>query len=202
MFGFMKKVAPILFVLAVALTNSAFSNINFGGEIPWPLSIQHAVTVQNSKGLWRLKSGQDTRVFNVEMRKDSRSGFDWIRVSEFNPETYEVISWGEGFFSPNKPVTQPESSFSNVGIETSAGKVDSLGRYIHMFANGDLNSHPYLLRMVEVETQLGNVLGISVIDYTGKKYKHMLGTRVFKEPFGCFETKDDKEELKCYYGYE
>ena len=199
MFKVLRKVAPMFFVLAVALTNSAFSNISFGGEIPWPLSIQHAVTVKNTKGLWKMKSGKDTRLFNVEMRKDSRSGFDWIRVSELNPETYKVLSWGEGFFTPGEKEATIQSSFSSVGLETN-GKVDTRGKYLHMFTNGDLESQPYLIRMVEVETTLGNVLGLSVIDYSDNDYDHMLGTRIMKKPLGCFESDDDN--LTCYLSIE
>ena len=204
MFGFLRRVAPILIVFVFAISASAFSDkskvTHFGGEIPWPLSIQHVVTVQNSKGLWKLESKNKKRMFNVEMESDIRSGFDWIRVSELDPKTYEVISWGEGFFTPPKKST-PESSFSNiltdVGPVNSTGK-DKYGRYLSMFRNGDFNEHPYMLRMVEVETTLGHVLGLTVIEYSnGMKYQHFLGTRVLEVPLGCVEN-DRSDNLKCF----
>lgn len=194
MFGILRKATPILVAVAILLTTSAFSYVQFGGEIPWPLSTQHIVTVENSRGLWELGNGQTSRLFNVEMRRDSRSGFDWIRVSEMDPETYKVISWGEGFFSPS-PINQTDSGFSNISLEHHSKK-DSMGRYITMYGNGDLSGHPYLLRMVEVETTLGNVLGLSIIEYVDKKFEHLLGTRVMVDPLNCVES--DKAGLKCY----
>ncbi len=197
MFGILRKSALLILAVVTTLSISAFSYVNFGGEIPWPLSVQHAVTVKNSKGLWRLGDGQQSRMFNVEMRKDSRSGFDWIRVSEMNPETYEVISWGEGYFSPEN-ISSVDSSYSNVNLD-SGGKTDQHGRYLTLYPNGDLNSHPFLIRMVEVETTLGNVLGLSIIEYVEKKYVHLLGTRVLKEPLGCFQAEN--EGLNCYMNF-
>ncbi len=197
MFGILRKVALLFAAIAVALSLSAFSYVQMGGEIPWPLSIQHAVTVQNSKGLWRLGDGQQSRLFNVEMRADSRSGFDWIRVSELHPESYEVISWGEGYFSPTA-INHTESSYSNVNLETGIGKKDSRGRYITMYTNGDLTDHPYMIRLVEVETTLGNVLGLSILEYVEKSFDHLLGTRVMVEPLSCVEG--DKDGLTCYLG--
>ncbi len=194
MFGIFKKVAPMLVGMAIVLATSAFSEINAGGEIPWPLSVQHLMTVQNSKGLWKLGDGQQSKLYNVEMRADTSSGYDWIRVSELDPETYHVISWGEGYFSP-APGQNAQSSYSDISLDTQMQQ-DKRGRYLTMYANGDLSSHPYLIRMVEVETTLGNVLGLSIIEYVEKKYDHFLGTREMTDPLSCFES-DDKG-LTCY----
>lgn len=194
MFGILRKSAALFLTAAIVFTTAAFSFVNFGGEIPWPLSAQHIVTVQNSRGLWRLGDGKEHRIFNVEMRTDTSSGYDWIRVSEFDPKTYEVISWGEGYFSPN-PGGQTQSSYTDVSLDTESKK-DRTGRYITMYANGDLNSHPYIIRMVEVETNIGNVLGLSFIDPGYKNFEHLLGTRVMVDPFGCYET--EKNGLACY----
>ena len=203
MIGFVRRVAPLTIFCAVALAISAFSYNDvkqFGGEIPWPLSVQEVVTVKNSKGLWQLEDKNNTRLFNVEMKDDDRSGWDWIRVSEIDPKTYDVISWGEGFFSPNQKLPPiPNSSFSQINLDILNGKKDSHGRYLSMFPNGDTTKHPYMLRMVEVKTTLGNVLGLSVIEYVEKNYEHMLGTRIMKKPLSCFESeKKQNEELTCY----
>lgn len=201
-----RRVAPLFVFLTIALTNSAFSNIldgtQFGGEIPWPLSVQHVVTVENSKGLWKLSNKKQTRLFNVEMAKDSRSGFDWIRVAEMDPKTYKVLSWGEGFFTPSKLPGTPESSFSNIllGWGQKIGGKDKLGRYISMFPNGDLDEKPYLLRMVEVESSLGTGLGLSFMDLTSKKFDHMLGSRVQDEPFSCINN-DKTDQLECFFDF-
>lgn len=200
MFGWMKKVAPlILFIGAILLTNSAFSGgVQYGGEIPWPLSNQHLMTTKNSQGLWEVtNSKQEKKLFNVEMTQEAGSNFEYIRVSELD-KSFKVIAWGEGFFTKAPLPGKPESSFSNIIIGGELGGNDSHGRYITMYGNGKVKKTPYLLRMVEVDTQLGKVLGISVIQYASKKFDHMLGSRVMESPMSCVE--DDKDNsLDCIF---
>ena len=73
-----------------------------------------------------------------------------------------------------------------------------MGRYLYMYPNGDLSAKPYLLRMVEVETSIGRVLGLSVINYVEKSSKHYLGTRLLKEPLDCHATLGEFDSLECY----
>lgn len=197
MFDLLKKVIPVLLVGLFTLIQPAWADNDRGGEIPWPLSVQHVVTVENSQGLWRLENGTSTRLFNVEMKKDVSSGYIWIRVSELGPKTYTVLAWGEGYFTPAKTsISAPKSSFSNINLEAGDYSKDSLGRYITMYSNDEDNDSTYMLRMVEVETSLGNVLGLSILGWN-KHLNHMLGTRVMINPLDCFETKATNT-LQCY----
>ncbi len=181
----------------------AQSQTTFGGEIPWPLSVQHSISASNSKGLWEVKHQQTTKLLNVEISEDTISGFDWIRVSELEPETYNVIAWGEGFFSPGKSGDGgPQSSFSSVAIGSGLPAQDTHGRYITMFPNNSgLEGSSYLLRIVEVETLIGNVLGVSVIEYKNQEFDHMLGRRLFENPLACVEN-EQRERLSCYLGLD
>lgn len=201
MFGLLKKVAPLFFVVAVAMTNSAFSIGGLpqsGGEIPWPLSIQHVVTVENSQGLWRLHGKEGDRLFNVEITSDSQSNFDWIRVAELNPNTYAVMSWGEGFFTPGKTSANPESSYSKIVLGKGVGGNDKHGRYITMGSNGFHVGESYLLRMVEVDSAIGKVLGLTIISFNNSKMENLLGTREMNEPMDCSEDIKT-EKLKCFF---
>lgn len=81
------------------------------------------VSVKNTRGVWKLLENKEkTRIFNFEMREDTRSGFDWIRVSEMDPKTlFKVIAWGEGFYSPMKQPQNSDSSFvEKVQIRTTS----------------------------------------------------------------------------------
>lgn len=195
----MKKV--LLSVLLVPLFTILFSQesfgFTFGGEIPWPLSNQHVVTVSNSRGLWQLENKSMSKLFNVEM-KAHVSGYNWIRISELDPKTYEVISWGEGFFDLDIDTSDSQSSFSNILVESDEQVNDRFGRYITMYPNGDLHAHPYLIRIVEVETSIGNVLGMSVLDYRNYNFTHLLGKRVLLDPLSCREDIKRADNLKCF----
>ncbi len=200
MLTLLRKLLPLVVVATLALVTMGMKDsiIQMGGEIPWPLSIQHAVTVKNSKGLWQLEGKSSSRLFNVEISSDAQSGFDWIRVAELNPKDYSVINWGEGYFSQSSVAGSPDSSYSTITLGPSLGKKDPHGRYLTMYSNGKASKHPYLIRMVEVETTLGNVLGLSLIEYSQNEFEHMLGTRVQKEPMSCLESDKD-EKLDCYF---
>jgi hypothetical protein len=169
----------------------------FGGEVPWPLSSQKVVTVENARGLWRLEMKGYTKLFNVEMISHS-NGLDWIRVSELDSESYKVISWGEGFFRQGGSASQ-QSSYSNIQLGDFLGPADRIGRYIYMFPNGDIKEQPYLIRLVEVETSIGHVLGLSVIRFIDMEFEHMLGRRVLATPLPCYRYKDIyHDDLECH----
>ncbi len=184
-------------VLLVCLhISSAFAYINFGGEIPWPLSSQHVVTMTNSRGLWKLDNKTSSMVFNVEIVSRD-NGYDWIRVSELDPKSYRVISWGEGFFRTSDNEASDQSSFSDIYLDKETPQ-DRHGRYIYMFPNGDLSQPPYLIRLVEVETPLGYVLGLSIINLVEKDYEHYLGVRLHTQPLNCVEHEKNEENLNCF----
>ena len=189
----------ILFIMVLIFTviASASGYISLGGEIPWPLSNQSVVTVANSQGLWKLENKDISRLFNVEMTRDKEGESDWIRVSELNPKTYQVISWGEGLFKLGPKPLKSQSSFWNLAVEGVGDEKDRYGRYLTMFPNGDISQPPYLLRMVEVKTALGRVLGLSVIDTNKKSLEHFLGTRILSLPLDCIQVAN-KVELNCY----
>lgn len=187
-------------VLAFCLNASAYSIVQYGGEIPWPLSVQHVVTVSNSQGLWKLQNKSMSKVFNVEMRTEE-NGLDWIRVSELHPKTYEVISWGEGYFNLKVDTASGQSSFSNILVDTNESLNDRYGRYISMYPNGDLYAHPYMIRIVEVESTLGNVLGLSIINYVEMSYEHLLGARIMKDPLACHQNRENEDNLTCFMIY-
>lgn len=197
MVDMMKRLAVFVGCLFFSIMVFAQVPTQFGGEIPWPLSNQHVVTVKNSKGLWSMGQKGKKKIFNVEMITNQRSGTDWIRVSELDPKTYEVISWGEGFFTETE-YSSIESRSSFWDVTVGKDEVDRHGRYLNMFPNGSLEEHPYLLRVVEVETAVGNVLGLSVLHYVEKQYDHFLGQRIMKEPLSCQMQEDEAEEMSCF----
>lgn len=198
-------VLPVILVL-LTLAES-YGNFNFGGEIPWPLANQREVTESNSVGMWKLYYKNEVKTFNVEMI-ENQNGFDWIRVSELHPETYEVISWGEGFFlrCDKNPVGAyckmkqggGTSSYSNIFLSNLGSGKDRYGRYIEMYPNGSFEKSSYLLRLVEVQTSIGNVLGLSIINHTEKNLFHYLGVRHLDAPLNCTESLDNFETLSCF----
>lgn len=171
--------------------------IALGGEVPWPLSNQRPVTAENAAGLWRLDVDEYSMLFNVEMISYGQ-GVDWIRVSELDKNTLEVITWGEGFFKSTE-IGSTESSYSSILLGDSMGASDRIGRYIYMFPNGDIQQRPYLVRLVEVETSVGSVLGMSVIKFSDSTLKHMLARRVLAKPLPCHQHPSLKESLRCYF---
>ena len=193
-----KKLSLVISVVLVSsqLTAKPWTDPFAGGEIPWPLSVQHMITVKNSRGLWKLEDNLGERMFNVEMSTDGRSGFDWIRVSELDPKSYVVKSWGEGFFSSGSKKGS-DSSYSNITLGPSLGQKDPHGRYLTMFPNGDVTKKPFIIRMVEVDTSLGVVLGLSVITGFPQELEHMLGSRVMEDPLSCAKS-NKTEKLTCY----
>jgi hypothetical protein len=182
-----------------------YKTVEAGGEIPWPLSNQRVITMNNSKGLWRLENSLDTKLFNVEIM--GGEGSDWVRVAELHPRSLEVLSWGEGYFSNCKADTidsdcknlKTLNSFSNIFLGPVEKNDDHLGRYLDMFPNGDLDSNSYLLRLVEVKTSVGNVLGLSIINFEEKKYEHFLGTRLLANPMRCKKIEGVVNDLTCEF---
>lgn len=180
----------------------------FGGEIPWPLSNQRMVTVDHSAGLWRLENREAEKFFNLEMNQ-GEDGFDWIRISHLDTKTLKVISWGEGTFLRCEADSELEtcrskktggSSFSNILLDSqNKDQNDQFGRYIHMYPNGDFTRRPYLVRLVEVKTSLGNVLGVSVVNYVEKDFEHLLGVRVLGEPLACNLAGHWNKSLTCEF---
>jgi hypothetical protein len=190
------RAIPVLLVVLLTGFTYPGGNVQFGGEIPWPLSNQRAVSESTSQGLWDLQSHDTRKLFNVEIVTDHESGYDWIRVAEIDPENYTVMSWGEGIFRSGAFTrTQWQSSFFDVTTQPGA-KSDKYGRYITMFPNGDINEPPYLLRLVEVKTAVGHVLGLSVIHYIDYRYDHMLGQKILDQPLRCDERAG--EQLSCF----
>lgn len=187
----MSWLASVL-VSLLLFTQIAFAKpLQAGGEIPWPLSNQHVVTVNHGTGLWSLDSYDSSMYFNVEIQTNEK-GYDWIRVAELNKETFEVISWGEGFFS--NELKEVASGYTNFSVNPQK---DAYGRYLHMFPKGDLKKNPYVLRLVEVETPIGFLLGLSIIHVVEGDYEHFLGQRVLKNPLKCKEGKVDTDNLTC-----
>ena len=111
MFLRLRNLVPFLCFFLFLTAYKVGDDVATGGEIPWPYSTQRVVTVKNSRGLWELGNGKNLKLFNVEMKHDSRSGFDWIRVSRLDTKTYEVVSWGEGYYRSKKK--KPLHGFSS-----------------------------------------------------------------------------------------
>jgi len=192
----LKVVLFVFFLTPPLLADLGLGTGTFGGEVPWPLSNQKVVSVDNTRGLWKLRSGSFEKVFNVEMISH-KNGMDWIRVSELDPKSFQVISWGEGFFR-QVSASNSQSSYSSISLGDLVGSADRLGRYIYMFPNGDIKEHSYLIRLVEVETSVGQVLGISVIRFMDQNYEHLLGQRLLKKPLSCQQDKRLPDDLSCY----
>lgn len=180
-------VCCLMFIGSFSHANLPGVSYQTGGEVPWPLSKQQIITVQNSQGVWQLESGQRFRLFNVEILSQ-QTGEDWIRVAELD-DMNQVVAWGDGFFANGKK--------SLGGIWTSTGVKDGLGRYLYMYPNGDLEKRPFQVRLVEVKTPAGHVLGVSVIDTILNKAEHMLGQRLASQPLKCSKRPDSIEHLQC-----
>lgn len=197
-----KKLFLSFVVVFVALQVGAGSYVMLGGEIPWPLADQRVVTVDNSKGLWKLRSDKSVKYFNVEMLTRT-SGRQWIRVSHLDPMTFEVLSWGVGVFescSESNTVGCSEarlrSSFSDIFLGSVEAQPEDLGRYITMLPNANLKDFTYLVRLVEIETSMGRFLGLSTLK--SKRDEHFLGTRVLEEPLRCVEDSNQVNHLSCF----
>lgn len=193
----LKVVLFVFFFSPTLMADFAIGTGTFGGEVPWPLSNQKVVSADNTRGLWKLRAGSYEKVFNVEMISH-KNGTDWIRVSELDPKSFQVISWGEGFFR-QMSASNSQSSYSSISLGDFVGPADRLGRYIYMFPNGDIKERPYLVRLVEVETSVGNVLGISVIRFMDQDFEHLLGRRLMKNPLACQQDKRLPDDLSCYF---
>ena len=193
----LKVVLFVFFLSQPLMAELGFGTGTFGGEVPWPLSNQKVVSVDNTRGLWKLRAGSYEKVFNVEMISHT-NGIDWIRVSELDPKSFKVISWGEGFFR-RVSTASSQSSYSSISLGDFVGPADRLGRYIYMFPNGDIKEHPYLVRLVEVETSVGNVLGISLIRFMDQDFEHLLGRRLLKKPLSCHNEAREPDDLACYF---
>ena len=140
-----------------------------GGEIPWPLSRQHEMTVQNSQGLWLAWTPSGRRYYNVEI-VDGIFGATWMRVSEIDAESQEVISMGENFF---------------FGGSSKCKESKDRGRYLTMFSNGD-EKKPHKLRLVELDFEWGSYLGISIYpDVIDDEGDHRVGHRTRRKPVSC-----------------
>ncbi len=200
MINWSKKIVFVCLLLVLSGFTFPGKVIQFGGEIPWPLSNQRPVSESSSKGLWDLESYGTRKMFNVEIVSE-KSGYDWIRVAEIDPHTYEVLSWGEGIFRQVENVIvkgKKQSSFFDLNTKPGSEKEDTYGRYITMFPNGDFTKQPYVIRLVEVKTSLGHVLGLSIIHYIEQTYEHLLGRRVLGTPLECDNTDLKEERLSCF----
>lgn len=193
-----KKLSPWIFFFTLTGFYTPSGVVQSGGEIPWPLSNQEVVSATHSQGLWKLGNQDGDKIFNVEIVTDPRSRFDWIRVAEMDVNTWEVVSWGEGFFSHAPKIYQGPSSFFDVSVRPG-GANDKMGRYLTMFPNGDLKNDSYLVRLVEVKTSLGNVLGLSILDFRSMQFDHYLGTRMMTQPLTCDEKPVRNENLTCHF---
>ncbi|MCJ8278126.1 MAG: hypothetical protein MJK18_14895 [Bdellovibrionales bacterium] len=181
----------------------AAQGFTFGGEIPWPIDSQFTVTAENSRGLWMLKHNGVQRLYNVEIL-DEVEGMTFIRVTEMDYETFQVISWGEGFFRTTTKKKIIGTGFWTDYLDVTTPAVKDVGRYLHMYPNGDILEKPYMLRLVEVRTQIGVALGLSMYPLAGgtvSQYEHSLGSRLQKQPLHCEideDTRDgDNADLKC-----
>ena len=68
------RAIPVLLVVLLTGFTYPGGNVQFGGEIPWPLSNQRAVSESTSQGLWDLQSHDTRKLFNVEIVTDHESG--------------------------------------------------------------------------------------------------------------------------------
>lgn len=167
-------------VVLLSSVNMYGDLVIFGDEIPWPFSEQFEISKEHSEGLWMIKHLDGSESYlNLEMVETQDHHVSWMRVSELDVDTLEVISWGEGYFC-NSSTTQA------IVFENSIPIQDEIGKYVYMFQNGNFNIAPYLLRLVEVNSGTGPVLGVSTY-FASKEVEptHVLGLRVLKKPFEC-----------------
>ena len=164
-------------LLLIVLTLFAFQSYA-GNEIPWPYSAQQPMTEENSKGLWWVPTYEGSVLYNVEVF-DNENGESWMRVTEMDPWTYEVLSSGEGTYC-NKD-------------EEDGGRS---GRYVYMFPHAkhpELSSYP--LHLAEVATEWGVALGTSIYK-DNQNPEHALGYKEREEPLNC-DYPSHSSDLVC-----
>lgn len=184
---------------ALAFPKPATKPIISGGEIPWPLAHQYEITAENSGGLWLLEQKSGTRYYNVEIL-DQFEGMTFLRVSELDPNTFEVISWGEGFFKHEKPTTISVDYWS-LYLDTNKKIKTDVGRYLYMYPSGDIGERPYMIRLVEVRTTINISLGLSIYPFgSTENNEHILGSRLQTKPLHCEPDvipQEHSESLVC-----
>ena len=157
----------ICFILGVSLPSFA------GGEIPWPFSQQFQVSEENSEGLWLVPTADGYRYFNVEIHSQE-DGFFWIRITEIDPETHEILYYGEGFFCNHGEQHQ------------SADQNPDVIKYLFLFPNAGSEYRPRLVRVAEVQLDWGMYLGLSLLYPSDtEESEHHIGTRTLKKPLQC-----------------
>lgn len=166
----MKKLV-VRVVAVLMMASSAFAGGNqgviTGSEIPWPYSAQQPITEENSKGLWWANTENGPILYNVEIF-DNNQGHSWMRVTEMDPWTYEIQTYGEGFFCKDE--------------EPNEGKD---GRFVFMFTHAKQEREPYPLHIAEVDMGWGVLLGLSIYQEIDNP-DHILGYRQRKEPLDCY----------------
>ncbi|MCB0379498.1 MAG: hypothetical protein KDD33_13480 [Bdellovibrionales bacterium] len=160
--------------------------VNYGGEIPWPFLDQTRINKASSEGLWKITTlDKKEHLLNVEMLENEDKELTWLRVSELDLETYEVISWGEGFYQKGGNSVSTED-----GIPLPLAK-DKVGQYIYLFSSSDYLQDPILLRLVQVKLKIGDALGVSIYPVRrGETAEHMLGVRMLETPLSCTPNQD------------
>lgn len=176
----MKKISILIATLLITLP-FAFANngegVQTGTEVPWPYTAQQPVTEKNSKGLWWANTSEGAVLYNVEIF-DTSKGHSWMRVTELDPWTYEIRTYGEGFYCQKE--------------ESNEGKD---GRYVYMSTHADKDMAPYPLRVVEVDMGWGVLLGLSIY-HSIDNPDHILAYRQDEEPLDCYYPSNSMD-LVC-----
>ena len=131
--------------------------------------------------------------YNVEVVSKG-DGFEWIRVAQIDPVDFKVLYWGEGYFQSTAiDYYSVLSSHSKPKIES-----EDYGRYLYLFSGGDMKKDPIILRLVDLKSDGEPILGITQmsVDSSGKT-RHMVGTRLFKEPMVCEERS--LQGVECFF---
>ena len=202
----LKLVKSIVALVLFFVSFSAMAEpIITGGEVPWPLAHQYRITAENSRGLWKLEQQQGMKYYNVEIL-DQVEGTTFVRVSELDPKTLKVVSWGEGFFKASQQKTTISTDYWADYFIGGAHGIADVGRYLYMYPNGDITEAPYMLRLVEVRTSLNISLGISIYPLASALNKeHVLGSRLQEDPLNCrFNDPGTtlQDRLTCHFPEE
>ena len=194
----MKSLFSLVLLVILLLPQSLLADYSSkAGEIPWPLAKQDIVTQKNTAGVWIIGDGLSQRIFNIEMRELGDGDYIWMRVAELMPDTLNMIAWGEIITSAKDSKVSGKAYGLPDWLEIVED--DGLGTYVIIAPNSvKTMGNPTLLRMVEVQTALGTVLGLSIMQLRGGEQKHFLGTRYSKKPLSCFRSESDTSRLSCY----
>ena len=144
-----------------------------GGEIPWPLDIQHQLSESSSQGMWFVNVEDESYLYNVEILR-STENLIFVRVSILEFQTKAVVSQGEAFIwnrKDSRDYADPQGA--------------DPGAYLFMKPI-DSKAKGFFIRAVELKTGLNTTLGLTVFSgFPPFDLLNGVAYRIRRQPMFC-----------------